>query len=162
QPAETFTVAGFVAAKARWRDFEARWTRLLRREGLTAFNAHDFAHETGEFAAGWHDPARRRNLLDSLGRIAEQHVYRAFSQSIRQAEYDAADAQHSLSQRGGGPYAVCAAFLMTSVRDWMAAKHPDDLTIFVFEQGDLEQRQLHRMLEPAGTHVGEPAQLWPR
>jgi hypothetical protein len=44
----------------------------------------------------------------------------------------------------------------------MAAKHPDDLTIFVFEQGDLEQRELLRMLEPAGTHAGEPPQLWPR
>src|SRR5262245_54514942 len=60
--AQKFIVSGFVSSKVRWREFETRWSRLLRRENLTAFNASDFVNETGEFAAGWSDGARRRAL----------------------------------------------------------------------------------------------------
>jgi hypothetical protein len=134
---------------------------MLRHEGLAAFSADDFLHEAAEFANGWNDPARRRGLMDGLGRLAEQHVLRAFSQSISLSDYDAVNAHYEFSRGAAGPYGVCAALLMTSVRQWMAAKHPDDLTLFVFEQGDIDQRELRRILRGAGAD-GEPAQMWPR
>ena len=55
-----------------------------------------------------------------------------------------------------------AALLMANVRHWMAAKHPDDLTLFIFEQGDVNQREIQRILEGARSISGEPAQMWPR
>lgn len=160
--AGTFSVSGFVSSKVRWREFEMRWSRMLRHEGPTAFNADDFLNEAGEFANGWSDPARRRSLIDALGRLVEQHVFRAFSQSISLADYDVVNAEYAFSETAAGPYGVCAAFLMTSVRQWMAAKHPDDLTLFTFQQGDIDQRELQRILRSAGAHSGEPAQMWPR
>jgi hypothetical protein len=162
EAAATFSVSGFVSSKARWRDFETRWSRLLRREGLAAFNAHEFLSETGEFVDGWSDATRRRGLMDALGRLAEQHVYRAFSQSISLSDCDAVNAEYGRSETGAGQYAVCAAFLITNVREWMAAKHPDDLTLFIFEQGDIDQRELQRTLNAAGAETGEPAQMWPK
>src|SRR5262245_42325893 len=63
-PARTFSVSGFVSSKVRWREFETRWSRLLRRENLTAFNASDFLNETGDFE-GWSDAAQRRTLIEA-------------------------------------------------------------------------------------------------
>ena len=61
----TITVAGFVAAKARWRYFDERWPRVLRHEGLMAFNGHDFMRGTGEFGAGWIDNRPRQGWSHS-------------------------------------------------------------------------------------------------
>lgn len=158
----TFSVAGFLSSKARWREFEARWSRMLRHEGLTAFNADDFLNDTGEFANGWNDHARRRGLIEALGRLAEQHIFRAFSESVNLVDYEAINSEYAFSEAAGGPYAVCAARVMVSARQWMATKHPDDLTLFIFEQGDIEQRELRRMLKAAGAEAGEPPQMWPR
>lgn len=158
----TFSVSGFVSSKARWREFETRWSRALRHEGLTAFNADDFLNEAGEFASGWGDAVRRRGLLDALGRLAEQHVFRAFSHAISLADYDVVNAEYAFGESAAGPYAVCAAFLMIGVRQWMAAKHPDDLTLFIFEQGNIEQRELQQILKAEQSAAGEPPQIWPQ
>jgi len=158
----TFTVAGYVSSKARWREFEARWSRALRHEALTAFSAHDFSRGTGEFATGWDDDARRRGLIDALSRLTQQHVFHAFSCSVLLEEYHAMNAEYAFSETAAGPYGLCAALVMANIRQWMAAKHPDDLTLFVFEQGDLEQRELCGILKAEQAEQGEPAQMWPR
>ena len=160
--AETFSVSGFVSSKTRWREFETRWSRTLRHEGLTTFNADDFLRGAADFATGWTDLTRRRALTDTLGRLVEQHIFHAFAQSMSLADYEAINAQYGFSEAAGRPYAVCAALVMASVRQWMAAKHPDDLTLFIFEQGDIEQRELDRMLKAASADTGEPPQMWPR
>jgi hypothetical protein len=157
-----FTVSGFVSSKVRWREFETRWSRQLRQEGLATFNATEWMNGTGEFASGWSDVPRRRGLMAALTRMTEQHVLHAFTQTISLSDYDAIDAEYEFGRAVGGPYNVCAALLMTTVRRWMAAKHPDDLTLFIFEQGDIEQRGLQRMLEGVRAETGEPAQIWPR
>src|SRR6516162_6226587 len=106
--ARTFSVSGFVSSKARWREFEARWSRLLRRENLAAFNASDFLNEKGEFAEGWSDEPRRRALIEALGRLAEQHVFRAFSQTITLTDFDAINAAYPFAEAAAGPYGVSA------------------------------------------------------
>ena len=158
----SFTVAGYVSSKARWREFETKWSRALRREPLNAFNAHDFSRGTGEFAAGWDDEAKRRGLIEGLGRLTEQHASHAFVCSVLLEEYEAINAEYEFSETAAGPYGLCAALVMANVRHWMAAKHPDDLTLFVLEQGDIEQRELHRVLKAENAEQGEPAQVWPR
>src|ERR1700694_2148249 len=80
----TMTVSGYVSPKDRWRYLDERWPRVLRHEGLAAFNGQDFARGTGEFAAGWVDNEPRRvRLIDTLARLTEQHVLQAFSCSVR-------------------------------------------------------------------------------
>jgi hypothetical protein len=162
QPPEAFTVTGCVSSKARWREFETHWTRALRHENITAFSADDLSHSTGEFASGWEDDARRRGLFETLSRLTQQHIFHAFSYSVRLDEYNAVNEEYTFREIAGGPYGLCAALVMANVRRWMAAKRPDDLTLFVFEQGDLDQRELRTILRAEQAEQGEPAQVWPR
>ena len=162
ETAARFAVSGFVSSKARWREFETSWSRILRREGIASFNADDFLAEKGALGTQWSGPASRRALMDVLGRLAERHIFRAFEYSITVADYQAVNADYAFREAAGGPYAVCAAALMVRVRQWMATTHPDDLTLFVFEQGELEQRELQRILKAERAEIGEPPQIWPR
>jgi len=163
QNPRTVTVAGYVASKARWRMFDQRWPRVLRAERLTAFNADQFLRGFGEFASGWtDDPPRQVRLIRTLTRVAEQHVLRGFACSLSLGEFDAVNAEYCLAERVSGPYGLCAAGLIASVQRWMGEHHPADLTLFVFEEGDVEQREIRRVLGAEGVATGEPPQVWPR
>jgi len=161
-PVETFTVAGLISSKARWREFETRWSRTLRHENLPAFSADDFLRSRGTFASGWDDKAHRHALIDTLGRLTQQSIFHAFSCSVRLHEYNVVDANYALSETGARPYGLCAAFLIANIRRWMRAKHPDDLTLFILREGDLDGRELNRVLKGEQAEQGEPPQVWPR
>src|SRR5262249_32140721 len=133
----TFTVSGFVSSKSRWRLFETDWTRALRRDDLAAFDGRDFAGQTRSCSAGWGAASRRQRLIERLTRVAEQHVFRAFSCSLLVDDYNQMNAEYALSD-SAGPYGLCAGILTANVREWMADRHPDDLTLFVFEEGDID------------------------
>ncbi len=161
EQAPTFSVSGYVSSKARWRQFEEDWTRALRHEDLIAFDARDFLHSARLFATGWSDSARRQRLLDALSQVVEQHVMRGFTCSVPLDDYAAVDAEYGLTSAVAGPYGLCAGLLTAKVRRWMADRHPGDLTLFVFEEGDIDHRELRR-LATAERSDGEPPQLWPR
>ena len=157
------TVAGYVSTKARWRYFEERWPRALRAEHLTAFSGQDFARGTGEFSSGWIDNEPRKvRLIQALARLTEQHVLRAFSCSVRVDDYEAINGEYRLAEAASGPYGICAACIVARVQYWMAKHHPDDLTLFVFEEGDVDHREIRRILVAEGVDRGEPVQVWPR
>jgi hypothetical protein len=159
----TLTVSGYVSEKNRWRMFEEKWPRALRSEGITAFNGVDFIRNTGEFASGWEDDeARRKRLIELLTRLTRQHVVRAVSCSVRLEDYQAIDQTHGLSEAVGGPYSLCAAYVMCRIRDWMARYRPDDLALFIFEDGDIDHRRIGKILAAEGIDRGEPPQFWPR
>jgi hypothetical protein len=160
--ARTFTVSGCVSSKARWRQFETQWTRALRHEDLIAFNGADFAGQSRGFSTGWTDTSRRHRLIETLTRVTEQHIFRAFSCSLRIDDYEQLNAEYSLSPAGISSYGLCAGVLIANVRRWMAERHPDDLTLFIFEEGDIDHRELRRISRAENTDRGEPAQLWPR
>lgn len=160
--ARAFTVSGFLSSKARWRQFETQWTRALRQEGLTAFNGADFSRRHRDFAEGWDDAERRRSLANALARIAEQHTFRAFSCSLGLDDFDEINGEFAFVETAARPYAVCAGVLLACVRRWMAERHPDDLTLFVFEDGDLDHTELRRIVRAENSESGEPPQMWPR
>ena len=161
--AGTVTVAGYVSPKARWRFFDERWPRALRAEGLTAFNGLDYIRSTGEFAQGWHDDeSRRARLISTLARLTQQHVLLGFSCSLPLDDYEAVNRDYRFAETAGGPYGVCAGCVMVRVQRWMAEHHPEDLTLFVFEDGDVDHREIRRILVAEGIDKGEPVQLWPR
>jgi len=161
ETAGTYSVSGFVSSKARWREFETRWSKVLRHEGLKAFHAGDFTQGRGEFIGEWAAPARRRNLLNLLGRTLEQHIFRAFSQSVNLEAFRAVNADYALTEATSGPYGLCAAFMIARVRRWMTAKYPDNLTLFVFEDGEMCRCDLQPLLKAVGAERGEPVQTWP-
>ena len=157
------TVSGYVSTKVRWRSLEERWPRILRHEGLTAFNGQDFVDAAGEFSAGWRDnQPRRLRLVEALARLIERHTLRAVSCSLRLEDYRAINERYRFAESAGGPYALCAAHVVARVQTWMAQHCPDDLTLFVFEDGDVDHREIRRILKGEGVHRGEPVQLWPR
>lgn len=157
----TFTVSGYLASRARWRQFDSVWNRALRHEGLTAFNAREFSYGSGEFATGWQDVTRRACLVNRLARVTEQHIVRAFSCSIPVEEYEAVNREQGPSETTG-LYGLCAGLAVANVRRWMIARHPDDLTLFVFEDGDVDHREISRVATADRSVRGEPAQVWPR
>ncbi len=44
----------------------------------------------------------------------------------------------------------------------MDDRAPDDLTLFVFEDGDVDHREISRVATADRSIRGEPAQVWPR
>ena len=158
----TMTVAGLVSPKRSWRDLDERWLRVLRREGLNAFDRHEFARSGEPAEDRTDDQARRRRLLQPLAALVDQHVAFGCSCSIPIEDYDAVNAQFRLSEEGGGIYAVCAAAIVAIVGEWIAERHADDLTLFVFEDGLLHPREIRRILAAHGIVNGEPFQIWPR
>jgi hypothetical protein len=159
----TLTVSGYVSEKKRWRAFEEKWPRALRSEGITAFRGVDFITNTGEFSSGWsEDDARRTRLIGLLTRVTQQHVARAVSCSMRLEDYQAINRTYNLSETVGGPYSVCAAYVMCGIRDWLARYRPDDLALFIFEDGEIDHRCIRRILTAEGIDRGEPPQFWPR
>jgi hypothetical protein len=157
------TVAGLIAPKARWRHFDERWPRVLHHEGLSAFNGCDLAQGRGEFGAGWVDnPARRARLTGTLGRVVEEHVLRACRCSLDLEEFETVNEEYRFAETAGGPLGICAAAMIGEAQAWMAERRPEDLTLFVFEDGDLNHREIRRLLAAGGIERGEPVQLWPR
>jgi hypothetical protein len=157
-----FTVAGFVAPKARWRFFEDRWSRALHAEGVAAFNGRDFVASSGEYAGWKGDGQRRARLMETLSRLTDRHVMAGFSCSIQDDAYEDLNHEYRFAETASGPYGVCAGLVMARVQRWMAAHHPDDQTLFVFEDGDLDHREVRRVLHAQGIDRGEPPQMWPR
>jgi hypothetical protein len=162
-PTTMMTVAGYVSSKARWRDFEEQWLRALRVEDLSSFALHDFVVGTGAFGEGWiDDQPRRVRLIEALTRVVEHHVIRAFSCSVHLTDYDAINRECRPTERAGGPYGLCAARVIDRVQQWVAGRRPDDLTLCVFEDGDIDHREIRRILNADGVRQGEPVQVWPR
>ena len=81
---------------------------------------------------------------------------------MRLDEYNSVNEEYRLSETVAGPYGVCAGHLMTRVREWMAEHRPEDLTVFVFEDGDVDHREIARILRARGIDRGEPVQVWRR
>ncbi len=160
---QTITVSGLVSSKARWRQFEDEWTRTLRHHGLGSFSGRDLMRRARAFADGWSDPLRRKALLDSLTRVADRHTLQAFCCSMALADYELVNADYAFREVVAGPYGVCAGALVGFIRRWMYAHHPDNLTLFVFEDGDIDHREVARVTRcDRGGASGEPPQFWPR
>src|SRR5262249_10824402 len=66
------------------------------------------------------------------------------------------------AEMASGPYGLCAAFVVARVHRWMAAHHPHDQTLFIFEDGDIDHHEIRRILDAQGIDKGEPPQMWPR
>jgi hypothetical protein len=157
-----FTVAGFVAPKARWRFFEEKWVRALHGEGLSAFNPRDFLAGSGEYAGWKSDGERRARLIETLSMLTDRHVMAGFSCSILEDDYEDVNHEYRFAETASGPYGLCAAVVMARVQRWMTAHHPENQTLFVFEDGDLDHHQIRRILNIQGIDKGEPPQVWPR
>ena len=64
--------------------------------------------------------------------------------------YEAINREYRLSETVSGLYGICAGCLMVRIQQWMAEHHPDDLTLAVFEEGDVDHREIRRILKARG------------
>jgi predicted transposase YbfD/YdcC len=110
----TVTVAGFIATETHWKRFEHSWNAALRAEDVSSFSMKHFAHFKKDFAKGWQgNEPRRVAFLTKLAQITKRHVRRSFCRSVDLEEYRYVDTKYALSEHGPGPYAICAATLMS-------------------------------------------------
>jgi hypothetical protein len=66
--ADVFTVAGYLADRQVWGDFEAQWLAILREAGCRRFHMSEFENRQGEFR-NWNNDKRItvfRQLADAL------------------------------------------------------------------------------------------------
>jgi hypothetical protein len=157
----TLTVTGLVSPKAKWQSFEERWPRALRAEGLTAFSGRDFIQGTREFS-GLSEPKRRTRLIAALSRVAAEQVALGVSYSLSLADYRAVTRTHAHREMLPTPYAVCAGVAMARILRRMAGAPSRDVTLFVFEDGGIDHRQVRQVAAVDGIDRGEPVQIWPR
>jgi hypothetical protein len=60
-------VAGAISSVAKWREFDVKWSEILKDNGLEYFHMKEFAHSTDQFAHGWKkNEGRRRRLIQEL------------------------------------------------------------------------------------------------
>lgn len=157
------TVTGLVSPKVCWQSFEDRWPRALRAQGLTAFSGRDFVQGTGEFSGGWMGNAERRSrLIAALSRVAAEQVTLGVSYSLSLADYRAVTRTHAHREMLPTPYAVCAGVAMARILRRMADAPSRDVTLFVFEDGGIDHRQVRQVAAVDGIDRGEPVQIWPR
>jgi len=139
-------VVGLVAPKARWRFFEERWLRALRAAGLEGLSAGNPA------------PDLDRRVLEGLAHVVDQHVTRGFCCDLSVAACRTPAAASLVADAE----AVCAARVIARLQRWMVDRRPGDLVVPVFEEGQVDHRQIRRALEAQGVTRGEPIQIWPR
>jgi hypothetical protein len=135
------TVAGLVAPKSRWGYFDTRWPRALRDRSLSALD---------------------RAELQRLAKLTDEHVLCGAACTLSLDDYEAMNQHHQLAEAVSGPYGICAAVIVARVQQWMARHHPEHLTLFVFEEGHIDHREVLRVLSAEGIDRGEPIQIWPR
>jgi hypothetical protein len=152
-----FTVAGYVTTENKWDKFERDWARELAKEGVSAFSTNDFAHFQNDFAIGWRDnEPRRRAFIQSLTGVLKKWVRCGFSSSVDLDVYDEINREYEFAERVSRPYGMCASTAANKCHKWMKAFHRKDITLYVFEKGDVNQGELKTLMGEDDRFGHEP------
>lgn len=141
---DVFAVAGFVADRVQWAEFERNWNEVLNRPDFQVSGLHmkDFCHSTGEFAAWKNDERRRRSFLSALIGTINLRARHGFAHSIYLPHYWEVDQIYKLRERAV-PLVYCGAGCVAQVGLW-AQKWaiPINEVAFFFEDGDKDKHKL--------------------
>lgn len=144
------TVAGYVGTENKWCKFERDWSKVLAAEGIETFGMAAFAHFSEGFEDWDGNEPRRQAFIQALVRVLKRAAMHGFSVSIELDIYDEMNREYEFKERVGGPYGICAAAVANKCRKWMAANRPKDLTLYVFEKGDLNPGEVGEMMAEGG------------
>jgi hypothetical protein len=134
-------VAGFVASKSQWLDFEPAWKAALARYGLgEVFHMTDFSSRNRKLSA-----LKKEQILSSLRSVIRDHTVTAFASGVTMDAYRKVNEVYTLEESLGAPYALVGREITRQLRAWQQSFcEPDDRFLLFVEDGtlhfgDLEQ-----------------------
>jgi hypothetical protein len=131
-------LAGQVAKLGQWVDFDARWRRLLKREGVEYFHAKEFRSRSGPFA-GW-SPERSERFLRRAEKIISKFTFCGFTTVLDPRDYQQVyrAAKKPKRFKNDSKYGLCFRLVLLELpRLIQRSLNRDDLEInFVLELGD--------------------------
>jgi hypothetical protein len=137
-----FVVAGFVSSAKDWVDFDTLWRARLKRDGLTYFHMHRFAHSLEEFKGWDQDEKKRQALLADLLSIVQGHAYRKFGAIIINRFLEAKLSAENVKTFHLCAYSMAGLDVAYSVRRWVKRDAISNFPEMVFEDGDLHKGKL--------------------
>ena len=149
-PSETTSVfvSGYVSTEQKWLDFERRWFRVLRDEGIRPpFHTTDFVRGTRQYAAWRNGDERRVRVLRKLIKVIKDHVHKSFSTGVLVADFDMVAAEYDFAGVYLTPYTLCAEQSIVKTERWRTrTRRPSSKLAFFLERGDAYQDQLPKRL----------------
>src|SRR5882724_6897842 len=137
-----FVVAGFVSSAKDWDAFDLVWRARLKRDGLTHFHMHRFAHSLEEFKGWDQDENRRRTLLADLLGILQSHTYRKFGAIIINRFLTTKLSHENVKTFNLCAYSLAGLDIAYSALSWAKREAISNLPQLVFEDGDLHKGKL--------------------
>jgi len=141
------TVAGFVATKEQWVEFERNWKESLAAYQASCLHMKEFAPGIGEYASWKDDKEKRRSFLERLIGITAIRVRHCFASTVWQRDYSTVDKRYCLSERYH-PFALAGLTCIQRVQEW-AIRQGISLNeiAYVFEDGDKHKGNLIQRCE---------------
>lgn len=79
------TLGGWVGKFGQWAEFDKKWRRLLKKNGLTYFHSKEMRHSKGEFD-GWDDDDKCI-FMAKAAKLAQRHILYGFTFYLDKSEY---------------------------------------------------------------------------
>ncbi len=141
---------GLLSTKLRWRFFQWRWNRLLRKYGLSKLHMRNFQHVTRDW-----DDTKTRIFEDRVMGLLRCASRQTFVLSVDIEGYHAVNAIYDLKKELEGPYHLAASTCVKMVVDWMIENHPKHRNNlkWVYEKGDAGQGPLRDIVLKSGFPI---------
>jgi hypothetical protein len=130
------TVAGAAAPVKAWITFERDWRKILKREGVSAFHATDFAASLREYVGWKGDKPRRARFLHDLGIVFRNAASRLFSISVEMSAWKSVNSEFLLEETFHSPYVLAGFTVVLAVKKWRETNKITAPIEFFFEEGD--------------------------
>jgi hypothetical protein len=127
------TVSGCLASVARWKTFDSKWHKMLRKESLPYFHMTDFeAYQ--EHYKDW-NKAKHKHLFKKIARTITGQTKFAFGRGVAHDDFVWAQSQNALLQ-GFSPFTFCASQCFHAVAEWAKRNTHSNSIVYIFESGD--------------------------
>jgi len=141
----TVSVAGFLSTYPQIYEHDRLWRARLKKDKFAYFHMSSFMANKGIFekCVRWSEK-RKSMFLDDLISIIARNATFGIGMAVHRADYEKVwnEAQESVHNALGSPYAFCAFRCFESGADFsIKAKSPDPIN-YVFEQGDQYAEQI--------------------
>src|SRR6266481_3670119 len=120
---DAYSVAGYIATIAQWKEFESEWNEMLAEFGVGRMRKSDLEHLEGEFRQ-WRrlpkpeqDELKKRINQQAIC-IIKRRVSAGFAASVKKPEWEAIDKGRWVAILGSSFYAAGAKSCMQLVAGW--------------------------------------------
>jgi len=140
-------IAGFLASRDQWLQFDREWKFLLSEAGTDLFHMTDFERGRPPFDT-WSKKSKRK-FLERIILAINTNTIRHFCQGIRMKDYREINDIYLLQEFLGTPYAILGRTIFGQLREWNA-QNQDCKTLTFFEKGTKHQGDLDEVAKRDG------------